>query len=703
MRRKRTSAATQALELYRSAPFGDRFHVQVRWWSCPFGEIERAVPRAGRVLEFGCGHGLLSNYLALASSEREVKGVDIDAHKIALAQRAANSLRSGEANVRFEHVERGSFADGRWDSILVADVLYLLDPANRRALFREMVRHLAPGGAVIVKEIDTHPRWKFTINRVQEWLATRVFRITQGATLDYEPAAALAAELEALGLETEVQRIDRGFPHPHVLIVGRSRAGEHREGHASLPTAAYGRNRSARDRAERLKRQARVWRLTARRGVHFAAVKLRGVAADEQRRAALEEQFAVRTATDVARELGNMKGAIMKLGQMVSFIADGLPPEAQEALARLQQDVPPMAPSLAERVIREELGESPSRLFLDWDPEPVAAASIGQVHRAVLPDGREVAVKVQYPGVDKAIQHDLDNAEFLYGLFSSVALRNLDVRSLVDELRARMRDELDYRIEAACQQQFASRYAGHPFIRVPGVVQQLSSRRVLTSDWVEGIGWTEFEETAGDDDRQRAAEVVFRFAQGSVHRHRVFNGDPHPGNYRFHADGNVTFLDFGLVKRWSASDFESFMPVLDSVLARDAEGVVDGMVRSGFLVPDHGLDPEHVFECVGMPYRAYFDDEFTFTRSYTTEALQALMDITGPYADVIRSLNMPPGFVILDRVVWGVSALLGRLEGANRWRGILEEYRHGGPPVTELGAAETEWQTGHRPTSIETT
>jgi predicted unusual protein kinase regulating ubiquinone biosynthesis (AarF/ABC1/UbiB family) len=351
-----------------------------------------------------------------------------------------------------------------------------------------------------------------------------------------------------------------------------------------------------------------------------------------------------------------------------------------------------MAPSLAERVIREELGEPPSRLYLDWDPEPVAAASIGQVHRAVLRDGREVAVKVQYPGVDKAIQHDLDNAEFLYGLFSSVALRNLDVKALVDELRLRMHDELDYRIEAACQQQFAKRYTGHPFIRIPSVVQSLSSRRVLTSDWVDGADWAEFEESSDEQQRQRAAEVVFRFAQGSIHRDRVFNGDPHPGNYRFHPDGTVTFLDFGLVKRWSDDEFDSLIPVLDRVLERDADGVVAGMVGAGFLPPDHGLDPEHVFECVGMPYRAYFDEEFTFTRTYTTEALGALMDITGPYADVIRALNMPPGFVILDRVVWGVSALLGRLSATNRWRGILQEYRHDGMAATPLGVLDREWR-----------
>src|SRR5438270_9139217 len=219
------------------------------------------------------------------------------------------------------------------------------------------------------------------------------------------------------------------------------------------------------DRRNQLERQLRVWRLTARRGLHSGIFDVRGRRADEKKRAELEEKFAIKTAQDVAKVLGGMKGAIMKAGQMISFIADGLPPEAQAALATLQADVPPMAPSLAEGVVRSELGADPDRLFLGWDPVPVAAASIGQVHRAVMPDGRVVAVKVQYPGVDRAIKSDLDNAEFLYGLFAQFALKNLDVTALVDELRARMADELDYRLEGACQTEFAQRYQGHPFIR----------------------------------------------------------------------------------------------------------------------------------------------------------------------------------------------------------------------------------------------
>jgi predicted unusual protein kinase regulating ubiquinone biosynthesis (AarF/ABC1/UbiB family) len=445
------------------------------------------------------------------------------------------------------------------------------------------------------------------------------------------------------------------------------------------------------DRRHRLDRQVRVWRLTARRGLHYAQVRVRGRAASDEERARLEQQFAIRSAEDVAKVLGGMKGAIMKAGQMLSFIADGLPPEAQAALATLQADVPPMAPSLAEGVIRSELGDEPTKLFLDWDPVSVAAASIGQVHRAVMPDGRIVAVKVQYPGVDKAIKSDLDNAELLYGLFAQFALKGLDVHALVDELRARMADELDYRIEARCQTDFAERYAGHPFVRVPKVVPERSSQRVLTSEWVDGMRWAEFLDSASPEQKDRAAEVLMRFAQGSIHRHGVFNGDPHPGNYRFHDDGSVTFLDFGLVKRWSPGEFERLAPVLDAILDADAEQAVKAAVAAGFLAPDHGFDPAFVFEYIRGPYEPFETDSFTYTRRWVAEALQTVIDLQGRYGDLIKKLNVPTSYVILDRVVWGMSALLGRLRATNNWRGILAEYRTDAPPCTELGRLEAEW------------
>lgn len=446
-------------------------------------------------------------------------------------------------------------------------------------------------------------------------------------------------------------------------------------------------------RRTRLRRSARVWRLTARRGLHLVAVKLAGPAVGERRRNELEERFAVRTAQDVAAELGQMKGALMKIGQLASVIADGLPDEARKALESLQADVPPMAPSLAASVIRADLGGEPDDVFLDFVPEPVAAASIGQVHRAVTRDGRHVAVKVQYPGGADAIRADLDNAEMLYSMVSTVAMRGLDAESLVDELRERMGEELDYRNEAANQQIFAQRFAGHPWIRVPEVDPTLSAEHVLTSQWCEGQSFVDLQ-GAGDDLRQHAAEVVFRFAQACVHRYRSFNGDPHPGNYRFADDGTVFFLDFGLVKQWHEPEFSNLMAVLDPVMDRDATLLVERMEQAGFLVPDHGLHPEQVWNCVSAPYEPFLHDSFTFTPSFAPDAMRSFIDVTGPNGPVVRALNLPGSFVVLNRVLWGVSGLLGRLEATNRWRAILDEYRLGAEPATPIGVAEQQWVAG---------
>jgi len=447
-----------------------------------------------------------------------------------------------------------------------------------------------------------------------------------------------------------------------------------------------------RRRTHQLDRGLRLARLGARRAAGYAGNRARRLAATEARRAELDEDFLIRSADDVARELGHMKGAMMKAGQMLSFIIDGLPEAARQSLASLQQDAPAMSPSLAAGVVRAELGADPIEIFREWSDLPVAAASIGQVHRAVLADGRTVAVKVQYPGIGDALESDLSNAQLLYSLFSSVTLKSLDVEALVGELRRRMLDELDYRLEARCQHDFATRYALHPFVRIPAVVDDFSTARVLTTEWSDGADWDTFVVNATTGEHQRAAEILFRFIQGSIYRAGVFNGDPHPGNYRFESDGTVTFLDFGLVKRWQPGEFEVLTPLIDPLLDRDVETLVDHMERVGFLAPEHGLDPNLVWEYVSRPYLPYLDDTFTFTASFTTEVLSTLLDVNGPYKEVMNRLDMPASFVVLDRVVWGMSALMGRLEATNRWRDILDEYRFDTAPVTELGHQEATWR-----------
>ncbi|MFZ9017179.1 MAG: ABC1 kinase family protein [Ilumatobacteraceae bacterium] len=440
-------------------------------------------------------------------------------------------------------------------------------------------------------------------------------------------------------------------------------------------------------------RSVRVWKLSVRNALRFAVTRARIAASPAERRAELDTEFAIRTAEDVARELGEMKGVLMKAGQLIGFVFEALPEGAQEALATLQSQGTPMAPTLAAGVVRDELGRPPERLFLDWTDMPVAAASIGQVHRAVARDGRDLAVKVQYPGVPEAIEADLDAVGVMYSVFASMLMKGLDAERLVDELRLRIRDEIDYRIEARNLAEFGRHFANHPWVRIPELVPELSSERVLTAEWVDGMSFDEFVQQAGPGTRQRAGEVIWRFAQMSIHRLGMFNGDPHPGNYRFHHDGSVTFLDFGLVKRWAPTEWESLRPSLDAIVVeRDPERLVRAMEQVGFLRPGHGLDPVEVYDYVSSPYQPYLVDEFTFTRQWTIDTLGAILDVNGPHAAVIEALDMPASFVVLDRVVWGVSAILGKLEVTGPFRAMLLEYVADGPPVTDLGAAEAAWR-----------
>jgi predicted unusual protein kinase regulating ubiquinone biosynthesis (AarF/ABC1/UbiB family) len=450
----------------------------------------------------------------------------------------------------------------------------------------------------------------------------------------------------------------------------------------------------------RIRRTLRVWMLMTRNGVRFAIHRLRRLRHGDQRRAELDDAFALRSAEDVARELGHMKGAMMKFGQLLGFIAEGLPEDAQKALATLQADAPPMAAATAEQVVRDELGQSPQRLFVDWQRHPIAAASVGQVHRAVTRDGRDVAVKVQYPGVGEAITTDLANTEALYRMVGAFALKGLDYKGLVDELRERMVEELDYRIEADNQQDFADYFADHPFIRIPQVDRRTSGRRVITSEWVDGWSFAEFAARASPQARQRAGEIIWRFAQHTIHLRGAFNGDPHPGNYRFHADGSVTFLDFGLVKRWTDESWTQLEPSLDAIVVhRDPQLLLGAMESVGFLRAGHGLDPDLVYRYVSTPYTPYLTDSFAFTRDFLKDAIGTIIDVRGPYRDVIERLNMPPAFVILDRVVWGVSAILGKLEVEAPWRAMLMEYRLGAEPVTDLGHADRQWLIQRRTTA----
>src|SRR5436190_5076674 len=307
-------------------------------------------------------------------------------------------------------------------------------------------------------------------------------------------------------------------------------------------------------------------------------------------------EFHLRNAERYADALSRSKGLLMKVGQILSFvdISAALDKTYGEvyrtALSSLQSDAEPMDFELVAAVIESGLGRAPEDLFAELSQTPIAAASIGQVHVARLHDGTEVAVKVQYPGVADAIGDDLANTELLF-TFVKIAqgivpqVGKFDVRALADEIAERFREELDYAAELAYQREFVEHYRGHPFIRVPEVFPELSSDRVLTMEMVHGRRWTE---TADADQalRDRWGEVVFRFFFGSIARFGTFNADPHPGNYLFHDDGTVTFLDFGCVKRLTPETRRGLWDTASATVDNDAERLLGAYVEHGFARVD---------------------------------------------------------------------------------------------------------------------
>lgn len=440
-------------------------------------------------------------------------------------------------------------------------------------------------------------------------------------------------------------------------------------------------------------RNAQLAAVGARSGASYAVHRARLVTATDGRREELAAAYQLRTATQVADALGNMKGALMKIGQMASYLDDGLPEPVREALASLQQDAPPMSADLCAQVVREELGDEPARVFAQWDPEPIAAASIGQVHRAVTHSGVPVAVKVQYPGVDEAIRADLVNTDLLFRVLGMM-FPGLEPGPLVEELRERLTEELDYCNEASNQRFFGDAFAGHPFISVPRVIDEYSTPRVLTTELAVGA---RFDEVEGwpQAERDLASEAIYRFVFRSLYQLHAFNGDPHPGNYLFRPGGHVTFLDFGLVKRYRPEDVDLFESLIRTfVVEHDVAGFRRLMEEHDVLHRDPELSDADVAGYFGHFYELVLrDQEFTVDTDYSSETVRMYFDANGPYAHVARAANVPPAFVITQRINLGLTAVLGRLHATANFRRIAEELWPfvAGPPSTPMGEAETAW------------
>jgi predicted unusual protein kinase regulating ubiquinone biosynthesis (AarF/ABC1/UbiB family) len=412
-------------------------------------------------------------------------------------------------------------------------------------------------------------------------------------------------------------------------------------------------------------------------------------AAGEQRQR-LRNDLALRTAEDVADTLGTMKGVLMKLGQLASYVDDGLAPPVRRTLSRLQDSVPPMSAELAARVIETELGAPPERVFAQWDPLPIAAASIGQVHRALTSDGQAVAVKVQYPGIAETITADLGNVALLRSLLR-VAAPSQDVTGLIEELRIRIVEELDYQREAANQRLFAGFFGGHPTISVPGVVDELCTARVITSELAAGARYAEFLGWP-QEEKDLAAETIYRFTFRSLYELQAFNGDPHPGNYLFEPGGRVTFLDFGLVKHFTDDELR---PLVDMVrylcVDDDPEAFRRAMEDADFLVRNAPLDTAEVVSAMAVFYNTVRTrGRQTMTSGYATAVARQYFDFKNPVAAYGR---IPRSYVILQRINLGMTAILAEMGATGDWRGIAEEIWPfmQGPPSTPMGEAERDW------------
>ncbi|NVN49353.1 AarF/ABC1/UbiB kinase family protein [Mycolicibacterium hippocampi] len=406
-------------------------------------------------------------------------------------------------------------------------------------------------------------------------------------------------------------------------------------------------------------------------------------------------RFHERTAERYTELLGHSKGVLMKAGQMISMIDAGavgageLSPY-QQALTRLQADAPPMHPDLAREVLEADLGQRTGEVFAEFSDEPMAAASIGQVHRAVLHDGREVAVKIQYPGVAAAIRNDLANSELLVTFSRFVGATLLDLREAAREIATRISEEVDYRHEADNIRAFSDLYREHPFIRIPDVVHGASGDRVLTMTFVEGWDW-DAARRADQDLKDTWAEVISRMVTGSYRHANLFHADPHPGNYRFGLDGSVGFVDFGCVKRLSETQRRRIVVMARAAVDGRRDDLRATMVDSGFLATDSSLTADEAYQWwATVLHELLAPQPATYTPEAAERAIGSLIDLRA--ADhPVRRMQVPPDFVFFSRLNLSMNAVFTALNATIYARSLLDDMDGVAPPVTDLGKTHDAW------------
>ncbi|MEU8640516.1 AarF/UbiB family protein [Streptomyces sp. NPDC048674] len=395
-----------------------------------------------------------------------------------------------------------------------------------------------------------------------------------------------------------------------------------------------------------------------------------------------------RTAEQLFKVLGELKGGAMKFGQALSVFESALPEEVagpyRAALTKLQEAAPPMPTRTVHSVLEERLGADWAELFLEFEDKPSAAASIGQVHRAVWHDGREVAVKVQYPGAGDALLSDLTQLSRFARLLGPL-IPGMDIKPLITELRDRVSEELDYGLEAQAQQVHAEEFADDPDVLVPAVVHQCD--QVLVTEWIDGVPLSEVINDGTEEQRDRAGQLLARFLFSGPARTGLLHADPHPGNFRLLPDEEsgwrLGVLDFGTVDRLPGGLPQTIGDSLRMTLDGDAEGVYELLREEGFVKESIDLDPDAVLDYLVPIIEPAQVDAFTFTRGWMRSQAARIADPRSPAHQLGRQLNLPPSYLLIHRVTLSTIGVLCQLGATVRLRDELEEWLPGFVPVED--------------------
>jgi predicted unusual protein kinase regulating ubiquinone biosynthesis (AarF/ABC1/UbiB family) len=382
-------------------------------------------------------------------------------------------------------------------------------------------------------------------------------------------------------------------------------------------------------------------------------------------------------ASEMLKTFSEMRGVTMKLGQMLSYLDDALPPEARKILTVLQRDVPPMSWEVVAEQVKKDLGKRPEEIFPEIATEPLAAASIGQVHRAVLPDGTPVAVKIQYPGIDAAMSADLKNAQVL-SLFQRMFFFRTDTTAIMQELEERFMDECDYRKEAEYQEAYRERLAGHPTIVVPEVHREFSGQRVLTTTLMHGKTFYEWlASNPSAEERYRVTATFYRFYIGSFYLDGLFNCDPHPGNYLFRDDGKIVFLDYGCSRRFPEERRRAWIRLCKTVFDDRRDQLRELAIEIGFFKDGASYDEEAFRELMRYLYQPYLENRPFDFAEHRPENTFRRMFVDNPN---LFKLNMPSDAVFLNRIGFGLVSLLAEVGSALNCQYYANNYFSGRDP-----------------------